>query len=97
LSRIRSARDNGGNYLLLATAADGVALLDRAPDFGDLLDADPDGRGFAALRRSERIGRPLGAHSFQDAISRRLGRAVTPGKRGPDEYMAKIAAKRIAP
>jgi hypothetical protein len=72
-------------------------LLDRAPNFADLLDADPDDRGFAALRRSELICRPLGDRAFQGAISRRLGRAVTPGKRGPDEYMAKIAAKRIAP
>ena len=36
-----------------------------------------------ALRRNEPIGRPLGDRAFQDAISRRLGRAVTPGKRGP--------------
>ena len=58
-------------------------LLDRAPNFADLLDADPDDPGFAALRRNELIGRPLGDRAFQDAISRRLGRAVTPGKRGP--------------
>ena len=58
-------------------------LLDRAPHFADLLDADPDDPAFAALRRNELIGRPLGDRAFQDAISRRLGRAVTPGKRGP--------------
>ena len=49
----------------------------------DLLDTDPDDPGFAALRRNELIGRPLGDPAFQGAISRRLGRAVTPGKRGP--------------
>ncbi len=37
---------------------------------------------FTALRRSELIGRPLGDNALQGAISRRLGRAVAPGKRG---------------
>ena len=54
----------------------------RAP-FADLLDADPDDPALAALRRTELIGRPLGDRAFQDAISRRLGRAITPGKPGP--------------
>ena len=58
-------------------------LLDRALNFADCLDADLDDPAFAALRRNEPIGRPLGDRAFQDAISRRLGRAVTPGKRGP--------------
>ena len=58
-------------------------LLDRAPNFADLLDADPDDPAFAALRRNELIGRPLGDRAFQDAISSRLGRVVTPGKRAP--------------
>jgi len=43
------------------------------------------GRGrpaFAALRRSESVGRPLGDEAFLDAISRRLNRVVTPRKRG---------------
>jgi len=53
-----------------------------APRFADLLDTDADDPAFAALRRSELIGRPLGDNEFQGAISRRLGRAVTPGKRG---------------
>ncbi|MFY9968342.1 MAG: hypothetical protein WBQ45_12245 [Roseiarcus sp.] len=35
------------------------------------------------MRRNELIGRPLGDRALQDAISRRLGRVVTPGKRGP--------------
>jgi putative transposase len=43
---------------------------------------DADDPAFAALRRSELIGRPLGDAEFQDAIGRRLNRAVTPGKRG---------------
>ena len=57
-------------------------LLDRAPRFADLLDAAGDDPAFAALRGSELIGRPLGDSAFQNAIGRRLGRVVTPGKRG---------------
>jgi putative transposase len=70
-----SARDDG----LVAVRP----LLDRAPNFADLLDTDPDDPGFAALRRNELIGRPLGDRAFQDAIGRRLARIVMPGKRGP--------------
>ena len=58
-------------------------LLARAPRFADLLDGKPDDAAFIALRRGERIGRPLGAAAFLDAIGRQLGRSVTPGKRGP--------------
>ena len=43
---------------------------------------DADDLAFAALRPSELIGRPLGDEAFLDAISRRIGRAVTSGKRG---------------
>jgi hypothetical protein len=43
---------------------------------------DADDPAFAALRRSELIGRPLGDEAFLEAISRRLNRAVTPRKRG---------------
>ena len=57
-------------------------LRDRLGDFAYLLDADPDDAAFAALRRNELIGRPLGSPDFLDAVSRRLGRAVTPAKRG---------------
>jgi putative transposase len=59
-----------------------LPLLDRAPRFADLLDTGRGCPAFTALRRSELIGRPLGDNEFQGAISRRLGRAVTPGKRG---------------
>jgi putative transposase len=71
----------------LAGRDDGLAsvapLLERAPRFADLIDGEPDDAAFAPLRRDELIGRPLGAPSFIEAISRRLGRIVTPGKRGP--------------
>ncbi len=57
-------------------------LLERAPRFADLIDAEPDEAVFAALRRSELIGRPLGSPAFLEAVGRRLGRAVAPAKRG---------------
>ncbi len=48
----------------VASRADGLVtvrpLIDRAPRFADLLDTDADQPAFAALRRSELIGRPLG-------------------------------------
>ena len=70
-------------------------LIDRAPRFADLLDTDADDPAFAALRRSELIGRPLGDEAFLDAISRRLNRVVTPRKRGrkPKGHVAGAAAK----
>ena len=43
---------------------------------------DADDPAFAALRCSEVIGRPLGDGAFQNEIARRLGRVVTPRKRG---------------
>jgi putative transposase len=58
-------------------------LLARAPRFAELVDGEPDSASFAPLRRSELIGRPLGAPGFMEAIGRQLGRIVTPGKRGP--------------
>jgi REP element-mobilizing transposase RayT len=39
-------------------------LLDRAPRFADLLESEGDERAFAAPRRSELIGRPLGGGAF---------------------------------
>jgi len=70
----------------LAGKGDGLVhvrpLLDRATRFADLLETDPDDPGFAALRRSELIGRPLGSAQFVASVERRLGRSVTPGRRG---------------
>jgi putative transposase len=46
------------------------------------LGSDADDPAFAALRRSESIGRPLGDDAFLQAISCRLNRALTPRKQG---------------
>jgi putative transposase len=57
-------------------------LRDRLGDFAALLETEPNGPAFDALRRNAPIGRPLGSPAFLDAVSRRLGRPVTPAKRG---------------
>jgi hypothetical protein len=59
-------------------------LLRRAANFADLLYADADDPAFAAPRRSELIGRPLGSEQFVADIERELGRKVRPGKREPN-------------
>ena len=71
----------------LAERDDGLVsvrpLLDRAPRFADLLEAEGDGEAFALLRRSELIGRALGlAGLLSAAIEERLKRRLAPGKRG---------------
>ena len=81
----------------LAGRSDGLVdvgpLLRRAANFADLLDADPDDPAFAALRRSELIGRPLGSEKFVADIERELGRKVRPGKRGRKPKNKTRAAK----
>ena len=56
-------------------------LIDRAPRFADLLDTDANDPAFAALRRSELIGRPLGDAEFPEAIGRRLNHAGSRGRK----------------
>ncbi|MCI4679027.1 hypothetical protein K9U39_17795 [Rhodoblastus acidophilus] len=57
--------------------------LDRVERFADLLETDPDDPAFAALRRSELIGRPLGSETFVRDAETLLGRPLAPAKRGP--------------
>jgi len=64
-------------------------LLERAPRFADLIEGGGDEAGYAALRGAETIGRPLGTVDFVEAIARRLGRSVTPRKRGRKPGAAK--------
>ena len=58
-------------------------VLDRIARFADLLETDADDPAFAALRRSELIGRPLGSADFTRRAEAMLGRTLAPGKRGP--------------
>ena len=57
--------------------------LERAPRFADLIEQEPGDGAFTSLRRSELIGRQLGAPVFVEAIERQPGRTLASGKRGP--------------
>jgi putative transposase len=57
-------------------------VLERYPRFEGLIDGQPDEGAFAALRRAESIGRPLGDEGFVAALEARTGRALKPAKRG---------------
>jgi putative transposase len=62
-------------------------VLDRVARFADLLETQADDPAFAALRRSELIGRPLGSESFTKRAEALLGRTLAPAKRGPKPKM----------
>jgi hypothetical protein len=63
----------------------GCCLFNRWPNFRDLLLQDDDGT-FTALRKAERIGRPLGTADFVDELERRLGPPI--GRRAPGRKAA---------
>lgn len=59
-------------------------VLERVGDFGRFLDeAFDEPAAFAALRRAETVGRPLGEADWLERLERRTGRALAPAKRGP--------------
>ncbi|MHB8530355.1 MAG: transposase [Caulobacteraceae bacterium] len=64
----------------LAAADDGLVtvkpVLDLAPDFSELLADSRREEDFAALRRSEGTGRPVGTAEFIAGLERRLGRPI---------------------
>jgi len=70
-------------------------LLERASRFADLIEGEADEAAFTALRRSEAIGRPLGSPEFLQAVARRLGRVVTPAKRGRKPKGAAGGGRRL--
>jgi putative transposase len=58
--------------------------LDRVGDFSAFLGEDFDeAMGYAALRKAETLGRPIGTSEWLKDISAKTGRALLPGKRGP--------------
>ena len=71
----------------LGRIADGVTerapVLDRFPDFGELIAVGEDEVLSAGLRRSESIGRPAGDAAFLARIEHRTRRVLAPAKRGP--------------
>jgi putative transposase len=83
---------------LLAGADDHVVrvapALERVGDFAAFLSEDFDEElDYAALRRAESIGRPVGSAEWLADMEERTGRALAPGKRGP---VAKVKPKAKA-
>ena len=59
-------------------------VLERVPQFAELIATGADDAGFAALRASERTGRPLGTAEFITGLERVLGRTIAqraPGRK----------------
>jgi putative transposase len=72
----------------LAGADDAVVrvapVLERVGDFAAFLDEGFDeDAAYAPLRRAETVGRPIGGPDWIQALERRTGRALAPGRRGP--------------
>ncbi len=57
-------------------------LLERAPDWRELLNSALPQADYDAIRRGERTGRPLGAAAFVEQLEGRLGRTLAPQKPG---------------
>lgn len=62
---------------------DVAPVLERYPDFKDLLKSGEDPEMSALIHKAETIGRPLGSDTWLKGVERKLGRPVRPGKRGP--------------
>jgi putative transposase len=72
----------------LAAADDGLVkvapALERVGDFAAFLGEDFDeALSYAALRRAESVGRPVGSRAWLTDMEARTGRNLIPGKRGP--------------
>ena len=58
--------------------------LDRVGDFHAFLSEDFDEAfTYAALRKAEGLGRPIGSRAWLEAMAERTGKALLPGKLGP--------------
>ena len=69
-------------------------VLDRLPRFADLLLEDCDDEAFAALRRAESTGRPVGTAEFVTGLERVLGRRIARRAPGPTPA-ASVSAKQL--
>jgi len=79
----------------LTARPDGLTLLEpalnRFPRFAELLEDDGRHDQFAALRRAETIGRPLGDAAFLAGLESTLGRALRAKPRGPKPKTKELA------
>lgn len=58
-------------------------VLQRWPDFSEMLKSGEDAQMSSALRRAETVGRPIGSAEWLEQVEGKLGRSVRPAKRGP--------------
>jgi len=58
-------------------------ILERVPDFADLIATDVDQTIADRLERAQTVGRPLGSPEWIAALEARLDRPLAPRKRGP--------------
>ena len=78
----------------LSGRSDGITdmrlVLDRFPDFHNLIAPPEDEAAAAALRRAETSGRPLGPATFLAGLEKLTGRLLHPCKRGPQPGISKL-------
>ena len=59
-------------------------VLERVGDFQQFLGTDfEEEAAYGPLRRAETVGRPVGDRAWLQALEKRTGRPLLPGKRGP--------------
>ena len=65
--------------------------LERVGDFASFLGEDFDeALSYAALRKAESVGRPVGSPEWLADMEERTGRALAPRKRGPKPRVARV-------
>jgi REP-associated tyrosine transposase len=96
-ARQQNSGDWGCVRAHLAGKDDGLVtvrpVLDRVSCFADLLLEDRD-EAFAALRRAESTGRPVGTAEFVTGLERVLGRRIARRAPGPMPE-AKVNARQL--
>jgi putative transposase len=96
-ARQQNSGDWGCVRAHLAGKDDGLVtvrpVLDRVSCFADLLLEDRD-EAFAALRRAEGTGRPVGTAEFVTGLERVLGRRIARRAPGPTPA-ASVSAKQL--
>ena len=79
----------------LSGRSDGITdirpVLDRFPDFHNLIAMPEDEAVASALRRAETSGRPLGPAAFVANLEKLTGRILHPRKRGPRPEKSKLS------
>jgi putative transposase len=78
-SSVHAHLGRGGDDRVTAIAP----VLQRYPDFAELLAAGEDAEMSLRLRKAEAIGRPVGDETFLNTLERQSGRTLQPLKRGP--------------